>query len=375
MTDSLIAHLAAPGVRRLVPYQPGKPISELQRELGLTAIIKLASNENPLGPSPRALAVIAEHLPRLAEYPDGSGYALKHALARHLAVEPQQITLGNGSNDVLELIARAFLTPDSEAIYAQHAFAVYPLVTCAIGATGRETPVTASFDYDLDAMLRAINARTRVVFLANPNNPTGTYLTAETLRRFLEALPAYVIAVIDEAYLEYASDSEIAPGYASCLPWLADFPNLVVVRTFSKAYGLAGLRIGYAASSPLIADLLNRVRQPFNNNSLALACAEAALDDPAHIAQSVAVNRAGMAQLQTACVTRGWKGLPSAGNFVLLDLQQPAQPIYEKLLQRGVIVRPVANYGLPQHLRVTIGTPEQNQRFIDALDECLRDVR
>ncbi len=364
--------LALPGVRELSPYQPGKPISELQRELGLTRIIKLASNENPLGPSPAALAAVRQTLADVALYPDGSGYALKEALTRVLGVSAGQVTLGNGSNDVLELVARAFLGPDDEAVYAEHAFAVYPIVTQAVGARGIVAPAHdgsqgVRYGHDLDAMARCIGPRTRLVFIANPNNPTGTYVSSQALRRFLDGLPEHVIAVVDEAYVEYVS----APDYASALPWLPALPNLIITRTFSKAYGLAGLRVGFAVSSLEIADLLNRVRQPFNVNSLALAAASAALDDRDHLERSVALNAAGLKMLADEFSARGLTYIPSVGNFITIDLQRDAAPIFQALLREGVIVRPVANYGLPNHLRVTVGTAEENQCLLEALDRVL----
>ncbi|MDX1605689.1 MAG: histidinol-phosphate transaminase, partial [Candidatus Competibacterales bacterium] len=313
--------LAAPGVRSLQPYQPGKPEDELRRELGLNEIVKLASNENPLGPSPQALAAIREATTDLARYPDGNGYALKRTLAEHHDVAPESITLGNGSNDILELIARTFLTPAHEAVFSAHAFAVYPLAVQAVGAQARVVPALGDDSamprgHDLDGFLDRIGPDTRICFIANPNNPTGTWLGPAALERFLEALPTRVLAVLDEAYFEYAEDDD----YASALPWLERFPNLIVTRTFSKAYGLAGLRVGYGLSQPAVADLLNRVRQPFNVNTLAQQAALAALADRDHLARSRAVNRAGLAQLREACLARGLEVLPSAANFLCLGL-------------------------------------------------------
>ncbi|CAL1241742.1 histidinol-phosphate transaminase [Candidatus Methylocalor cossyra] len=364
--------LAAPALRGLTPYQPGKPIAELARELGLRDIVKLASNENPLGPSPAALAAVERTLAELHRYPDGSGYALKAALAETLAVEPNQITLGNGSSELLELVARAFLTPGSAALFSEHAFAVYAIVTQATGARGVTVPAHDGsrgprYGHDLEAMAERVDGATRVVFIANPNNPTGTYLKTAELRRFLTGLPESTLAVVDEAYFEYVE----APDYPNTLTWLADFPNLVVTRTFSKIYGLAGLRVGYAVSSPAIAELLDRVRQPFNVNGLALAAAEAALADQEHLARALRVNRAGLRQLSEALTARQLNPLPSVGNFLSFDLGRPAAPIYDALLRHGVIVRPIANYGLPQHLRVTVGTAEQNAAFLAALDRVL----
>ncbi|MCP5151195.1 MAG: histidinol-phosphate transaminase [Ectothiorhodospiraceae bacterium] len=358
--------LAAPGVRGLSPYQPGKPVEELERELGLHDIVKLASNENPLGPSPLGLAAAREALAEVARYPDGSGFELRAALSRKLGIAPETITLGNGSNDVLELVARAFVSPADEVVYAEHAFIVYPLVTQAIGARGVCVPAR-DFGHDLDAMRAAIGPATRLVFLANPNNPTGTWVGAVALRRFLESLPDHVIAVVDEAYVEYVETD----AYASCLPWVAALPRLVVARTFSKAYGLAGLRVGYAVSHPDVADLMNRVRQPFNVTVPALAAARAALDDEAHLARTREVNRAGMAQLEAGLRALGLDWIPSIGNFVTVGFPRPGAEIYQALLREGVIVRPVAGYGLPSHLRVTVGTEAENARFLEALSRVL----
>ncbi|WP_077728374.1 histidinol-phosphate transaminase [Methylocaldum sp. 14B] len=362
-------HLAVPGVRALTPYLPGKPISELERELGLRNIVKLASNENPLGPSPKALEAARRASSEIHLYPDGSGFELKAALSRKLDVRPEQITLGNGSNDALELVARAFLSPQSKAIYSEYAFAVYSIVTQAVGAQAVVAPAHDGshgprYGHDLQAMAQAVDESTRVVFIANPNNPTGTYLTKSELRSFLGDLPEHVIAVVDEAYFEYVE----APDYPDCIEWLSDFPSLIVIRTFSKAYGLAGLRVGYAVSSPAIADLLNRVRQPFNVNSLALEAAKAALDDNDHLTRSVSLNREGLCRLSEAFTERDLSFIPSVGNFIMVDVGRPAAPVYEALLRQGVIVRPVANYGLPNHLRVTVGTEEENRIFLAALD-------
>ncbi|RJQ48294.1 MAG: histidinol-phosphate transaminase [Gammaproteobacteria bacterium] len=366
----MFTELAAPGVRRLQPYIPGKPIAELQREYGVSGIIKLASNENPLGPAPCALEAARAALPELARYPDGAGFELKQALSRKHGVTPEQITLGNGSNDILELLTRAFVTPEHEVIFSEHSFAVYPIVTQAVGATARVAPAR-DFGHDLDAMRGLIGDRTRVIFIANPNNPTGTWLDRESLEAFVRAVPRHALVVIDEAYYEYAIDSETR--YPDTLPWVARYANLVTTRTFSKAYGLAGLRVGYGVSHPEVADLLNRVRQPFNVNSLAQAAALAALEDREHLARSVALNRAGMAQLTQAFTRLRLSFIPSLANFISVDVERPAQPVYEGLLREGVIVRPVANYGMPRHLRVTIGTHEENARFLGALEKVLEE--
>jgi histidinol-phosphate aminotransferase len=357
---------ATPGVQGLQPYVPGKPAQELERELGLTDIIKLASNENPLGPSPLALAAAAQALTELHLYPDASGYRLKQALQQHFGLSPDCITLGNGSNDVLELIARAFLRPGDEVVYSQYAFLVYPIITQASSATA---VVTAARDWghDLDAMLAAVTERTRLVFIANPNNPTGTWLSRAQLCAFMDALPASVVLVLDEAYTEYSEDPEFPDG----LELLARYPNLVVTRTFSKAWGLAGLRVGFAAANSEITDLLNRVRQPFNVSGPALAAAEAVLQDPDYLARTLECNRTGMRQLVGGLERLGLAVIPSAGNFVCVGLGRPAGPVYQQLLQRGVIVRPVANYQMPDHLRISIGLEAQNLRCLQVLEEVL----
>ncbi|HXH04052.1 MAG TPA: histidinol-phosphate transaminase [Candidatus Competibacteraceae bacterium] len=373
MTQCDFVQLAAPGVRTLSPYLPGKPESELKREFGLSEVVKLASNENPLGPSPRALAAIREALPGLARYPDGNGFELKSALAAKHGVPMDCLTLGNGSNDILDMVARAFLTPEHEAVFSQHAFAVYPIATQAVGATARVAqthPVDHDMPYghDLAAMAALVNERTRVVFVANPNNPTGTWVGAQALRDFLARMPAHVLVVVDEAYVEYA---EGVPDYASAIDWVDQFPNLIVSRTFSKAYGLAGLRVGYAVSHPQVADLLNRVRQPFNVNSLALVAATAALDDLDYLARSREVNRIGMAQLLTGFEKLGLSALPSCANFLCVDMGRPGRLVFQALLSKGVILRPVDNYGLPNFLRITVGTERENARCLEALAEVL----
>ena len=367
--------LAAPGVRTLQAYQPGKPESELRREYGLTDIVKLASNENPLGPSPQALIAVREALNSLARYPDGNGFDLKTALSARLNTPLATLTLGNGSNDVLELAARAFLTPEHEAIFSEHAFAVYPIVTQAIGATARIAKANPPdhpmpYGHNPAAILDLINDRTRIIFIANPNNPTGTWLKTAELQTLLESVPAQIIVVMDEAYGEYVEAEADCP---TVLPWLARFPNLIVTRTFSKAYGLAGLRVGYAIAHPQIADLLNRVRQPFNVNSLALVAATAALDDLDYLERSRTLNRAGMQQVQAACRRLGLTWLPSVGNFLCVNVGRPGREIFVELLKQGVIVRPVDNYGLPDFLRISIGAEAENARLIEALGTVLKD--
>jgi histidinol-phosphate aminotransferase len=359
--------LAVDCVRTLAPYVPGKPIEELERELGITDIIKLASNENPFGPGPLALAAMQRALVDSWLYPDGSGHILKHKLAAKLGVDVSQITLGNGSNDVLVLLAEAFLRPGLEAVFSQYAFAVYPIAVQATGATGVIVPALPAdhampLGHDLAAMARAINSRTRVVFVANPNNPTGTWVGARELEEFIAAVPAQVLVALDEAYFEYT----VGTGLQNGVEWLRRYPNLVVFRTFSKAYGLAGVRVGYAISHATVADMLNRVRQAFNVSAVGLAGAAAALDDTAHVAAAVNVAIAERARVSARLAQSGTRVIPSAGNFLLLHAGADARRRFDALLHQGIIVRPVTNYQLPEHLRVTLGTVQQNERFLRA---------
>jgi histidinol-phosphate aminotransferase len=360
--------LAQPGVQKLSPYVPGKPVDELARELNLdpAGIVKLASNENPLGPSPKALEAIRGELAELTRYPDGNGFELKRRLAERCRVQPKQVTLGNGSNDILDLVARAYLAPGQNAVFSEFAFAVYPIATQAVGAQGKVVPAK-DFGHDLEAMLAAIDGQTRVVFVANPNNPTGTWFGPQALSAFLARVPEDVLVVLDEAYIEYAQGDELPDG----LDYLARFPNLLVSRTFSKAYGLAALRVGYAISSAQVAEVLNRVRQPFNVNSLALAAACAALADEDYLQRSRQANDAGMAQLQDGLRALGLTWIPSRGNFIAVDFARDTAALNQALLREGVIVRPVAGYGMPNHLRVSIGTAEENTRFLAALAKVL----
>lgn len=369
MTDFLA--LAQTGVQQLSPYVPGKPVDELARELNMdpASIIKLASNENPLGASPKTRAAIERELAELTRYPDGNGFDLKTLLARQCRVQIDQVTLGNGSNDILELVARAYLAPGLNAVFSEHAFAVYPLVVQAVNAGARVVPAK-QFGHDLPAMLAAIDDKTRIVFLANPNNPTGTWFGPQALGDFLAAVPPSVLVVLDEAYIEYAVGGDLPDG----LDYLARYPNLLVSRTFSKAYGLAALRVGYGLSSPTIADVLNRVRQPFNVNSLALAAACAALTDTEYLQRSRELNSAGMQQLEAGFTELGLQWIPSKGNFIAVDVGRDAGPVFQGLLREGVIVRPVAGYGMPNHLRVTIGLAEENSRFLEALRQVLARV-
>ena len=354
-----------PGVAGLTPYKTGKPIDELTRELGITDVIKLASNENPRGPGPLVREKLAAAAEELSRYPDGGGYVLKQALSNSLNVSPDRITLGNGSNDVLDLAGRISLTPGAEVLVTEHAFVVYRLVAASCGATLVEVPAV-NYGADLDAMQAAITDRTTLIFLANPNNPTGTWVSEPALVDFLEAVPERVWVVLDEAYFEYVEDE----GYPNGLTLVDRYPNLILTRTFSKIHALAALRIGYAVSSEAVADLMNRARQPFNVNALAMAAAEAALGDQEFVSTSRQMNRDGKALLTAGFDRLGLDYIPSAGNFVAVAVADAAAT-YRSLLQQGVIVRPVAEYGLPNHLRVSVGLPEENERFVATLERLL----
>ena len=362
-----LCDLAPAHIRAISPYQPGKPISELAREMGLdeASIVKLASNENPLGIGEKTREAMQRALADIARYPDGNGFELKDALCRRYGVAIDQIVLGNGSNDVLEMVAGAFLGPEREAVFAQHAFAVYPLATQAAGARGIQVPAK-NFGHDLDAMLAAITPATRVVFIANPNNPTGTFIPGPELEAFLARVPADVLVVLDEAYTEY-----LAPAQRyDAIGWIARFPNLLVSRSFSKAYGLAGLRVGYGLGNPAVIDLLNRVRQPFNVCSVGLAAAAAALFDDDFLQRSYVANAAGMQQLTRGFQSLGLDWIPSAGNFVTFTVGDGAA-VNAALLGQGVIVRPIGGYGMPEWLRVSIGLESENARFLEVLPDCL----
>ena len=368
-----IEKLAMLSVRGLHPYLPGKPIEELQRELGLSEIIKLASNENPLGASPLAAAAARDSISDVNLYPDDIGFSLRNALARRYGVSADKITLGSGSSDVIDMVARSFLGPGRNAVFSEFSFAMYPIYTQACGAESKVaaalTPGDPKMQYghDLDAMAAAVDENTRVVFIANPNNPTGTWLNAEALELFLSQLPADIIVVLDEAYTEYVEEET----YPNGLDWLTRFPNLIVTRTFSKIYGLAGLRVGYGISSPELAAIINRVRHPFNVNSAALAAAEASLDDHDFIERSVVSNRQGMQQLAKGFLDLGLLTIPSVANFICVELPEGAGQVYTALLKKGVIVRPLVNYRMPQHLRITIGSEDDNQLLLKALTSSL----
>jgi histidinol-phosphate aminotransferase len=364
--------LAVQSVRELSAYIPGKPISELERELGIRDIVKLASNENPYGPSPASLAAMHAALEQVWLYPDGGCHELKRSLAQQLQVEAACVTLGNGSNDLLMLLAEAFLTSTDSALYSQYGFAIYPLVTRATGARLIVVPALPLDDpmplgHDLAAMAAAITPDTRLVFIANPNNPTGTWAAPAAVKTLLERAPASTLVVLDEAYFEYGHPRASEDG----VPWLPEHPNLVILRTFSKAYGLAGARVGYAISHPEVAEVLDRLRPAFNVNSVAQAGALAALADQAHMRASVAATLRELERVQRALRVLGLWSAPTAANFVLLRLPLPALPVYEQLLRHGVIVRPLGGYGLDQYLRVSIGLPADNDRLLSVLPRVL----
>lgn len=349
------------GIEKLKPYQPGKPISELERELGITDIVKLASNENPLGCSDKVKEAVAAELTEIGRYPDGGGFILKDQVHAQFGVAHNCITLGNGSNDLLEIFARAFVSEKDSVVYSQHAFAVYGLVTQAINAEAIEVPAKG-FSHDLDAMAKAVKANTKLIFIANPNNPTGTWFEEAEFDAFMQKVPANVIVVLDEAYVEYY------PENFNSLKFLAQYPNLIISRTMSKCYGLAALRVGFALASAEVTDFLNRIRQPFNVNHLAMVAAVAALKDDVFIEKSREINKAGMAQLEAGFEQLGLNYVPSRANFILVDIQADPAQTFNALLKEGVIVRPV---GIANHLRVSIGTEAENAKFLVALAKVL----
>ena len=363
-----LSYLAPDYIRAIAPYQGGKPISELAREMGLNEadIVKLASNENPLGISPKAQMAIDDAISDIARYPDGNSFVLRDAVSKKFGLSANQIVFGNGSNDILELAARAFLHKDCEAIYSQHAFAVYPLVTQAVGATGVVVPAK-NYTHDLYEFLKAITPKTRLIFIANPNNPTGTLIAKNTLKAFLQKVPKNVLVVLDEAYDEFLS----VEHKSEAIRWLSEFDNLIISRTFSKAYGLAGLRIGFGLMQADVADMFNRVRQPFNVNSIAQVAAVASLADDDFVARSYALNQAGMAQLTQGFNKLALEYIPSYANFVSFKVTNAAH-VNQQLLKNGVIVRPVASYEMPDHLRVSIGLFSENARFLEVLEMIIK---
>lgn len=357
--------LANSSLCELMPYQPGKPIEELKRELGITSAIKLASNENPLGPSPKVIFAVQDVLQNAHFYPDAGCFELRQALSKFLAINPEQLTIGNGSENILELIVKAYLHSGDSAVYSQYAFLTIPLLIQSYGVQAKAVPAK-DFGHDIPNMINAVDKKTRVLFLVNPNNPTGTYTNEKDFHLLMESVPAHVLVIVDEAYHEYI----IKVDYPNTLKQLDLYPNLVITRTFSKAYGLAGLRLGYAISSPEIADILNRARLPFNVNAIAAKAGCAALEDNQHLARSLAMNREGMQQLKDELFKMGLSTIPSLGNFLTIDVNDGAR-IYQALLHQGIIVRPLLPYGLPRHIRVTVGTFEQNERFLAAIKKIV----
>jgi histidinol-phosphate aminotransferase len=360
--------LMAPGLRSLQPYQPGKSIEELERELGISGIVKLASNENPRAPRASVRRAVMRIFPELSRYPDGGGFHLKQALADKLGMNPDQITLGNGSNDVLELITRSFVQAGQGVVVAQHSFAVYSLAAKSVGANLRVVPAIR-WGHDLEGMARVIDDETRIVFIANPNNPTGTWVSRDSLINFLNSIPNHVLVVLDEAYFEYVEEENYPDG----IQLLSHYPRLIVTRTFSKIYGLAGLRVGFSVSSNKIAEILNRVRQPFNVNAVANAAALAALKDKKFVLESRKLNRQQMSQTCENLDRLGLDWIPSAGNFVCVDTGRMAAPVFKRMLQSGVIVRLIENYEMPNHLRITVGLEEENSRAVRVLEQALSE--
>ena len=353
-------------ILRLRPYLPGKPIEEVQRELGLTDIIKLASNENPLGPSPHAVAAITQMASSVTMYPEGSAPLLREAVSRLTDMPPDTLVFGNGSDEVLHLLALSFLRPGDEVVQGDPSFAMYEIYTTQCGATPVKVPLT-DFTHDLEAMADAITEKTRMVMIANPNNPTGTLVTRSEIERFLSRVPSDVLVVFDEAYDEYVCH----PDKADLRPLVREGANVVILHTFSKAYGLAGLRVGYGIMRTELAEILNRVRSPFNVNLVAQAAAIAALDDTDHVARSIALNAEGRDYFYRELKRLDLDYVPSQANFVLIDVRRDSREVFDALLRQGVIVRAGAGLGLPQHIRVSVGTAEQNARFIGALEEVL----
>ena len=360
--DLEIKDLINSGINGLTPYEPGKPLEDLEREYGIKNAAKLASNENPLGPSPKVLKALKDVISGVHRYPDGNGFRLKEALSSKHSVDKEALTLGNGSNDIIELVARCFLSPNKNAIYSKYAFAVYPLIVKALGAEGIEVD-TKDWGHDLQSMLDAINKQTKIVFIANPNNPTGTFIKKNEIIRFLEKVPKQVIVLLDQAYFDYSNYESDDASFSL----VEDFPNLVMSRTFSKAYGLAGLRVGYSVSSRSIADYLNRIRQPFNVNSLALAAAESALSDEAHLKKCLRINKDEKERLYDFFVLHGYEYIKSSTNFISFDCKDSSNKVFKSLLPKGVIARSMEIYKMPNHLRVTIGLPEENSAFMESL--------
>jgi histidinol-phosphate aminotransferase len=361
-----IAKRVKPWIAALTPYQPGKPIDELERELGISDVVKLASNENPLGPSPRAIEAVQRVLANVHRYPDGASFALRSKLVAKLGVAPEQLVFGCGADELLELVAKSFLGPGDEAVFAWPSFAMYPIVTKGMGATPVPVPLDADLVHDLDAMAAAITERTRVVMVCNPNNPTGTSVGAAAFDRFAASLPDDVVLLIDEAYVDFARRAD----FPDALGWVARRPGTVTVRTFSKIAGLAGLRVGYAVADRELAGYLERARHPFNVNLLAEAAAVAAIDDHEHLDRTVRQNTEGLGYLRRELGALGIETWPSEANFVLA---KPGPGTYERLLREGVIVRPLVGFGMPDHVRITVGRPEENERLVKALRRLVEE--
>jgi histidinol-phosphate aminotransferase len=353
-------------IRSLIPYEPGKPIEEVEREYGISDSVKLASNENPLGPSPKALSAIRERLDQLHLYPDGDCFYLKRRLAAKLGVAPESLIFGNGSNEIIELAARTFLRPGDEAVMARQAFVVYQLIVQAAGGRGKAVPLR-DFTHDLAAIAEAVTPRTKIVFLANPNNPTGTIYRREAWERFLKKISPDVLLIVDEAYFEYVQD----PAYPDSLRYFDGERAMITLRTFSKLYGLAGLRIGYGVGPKSLIAMMQRVRQPFNVNAVAQWAALAALDDVEHVQRSLQVNAEGLNYLADALGNLALEFVPSFANFLLVRVGK-GQEVFKKLLAQGVIVRPMDGYQFPEYVRVTVGTKDENRRFIEALGRIIK---
>lgn len=370
MTD--FNQLTRQALNGIKPYVPGKPIEEVQREYGLTDIIKLASNENPLGPAPKAVEAVQKGLVNAHIYPDGSCYQLRQALAAFQGLDAGCFIVGNGSDEIIKLLAEAFINEGDEAIMGQPSFSEYDFAVTLMGGKMVKVPVKEDFALDLDAMAGAINERTKLIFLCNPNNPTGAIVTGKEIEAFLDRVPGNIVVVFDEAYFEYVED----PEYRSGLEFLkAGRPNVMVLRTFSKIYGLAGLRIGYGMAQPELIQWVNRAREPFNVNSLAQWGARAALEDTEFIAKSRRVNNQGKEYLYRAFQDRGIKYIPTHTNFIFADVGVDSKALFTAMLKKGVIIRTGDIFGYPTFIRVTIGTPEENRRFIEVLDETLKELR
>jgi histidinol-phosphate aminotransferase len=355
-----LADLVNEHIRELRPYEPGKPMEELERELGISSSIKLASNENPLGPSPRAVEALRAAADEVHRYPDGACFELRDRLSEHLGVSAQQLIFGCGADEILELLAKTFLSPGDEVVFAWPSFAMYPIVVRGMGGVPVQVPLGDDLAHDLPAMAKAVNERTKIVFVCNPNNPTGTSVGAEDFDRFVEGLPESVILAVDEAYFEFAR----RPDFPHALSWLERRPGTLVMRTFSKIYGLAGLRIGYGIGDAELVSYLERARHPFNVSRLAETAATAALDDTEHVERTRACNAQGIEYLGRELAALGIEVLPSDANFVLA---RSGAGTYEALLREGIIVRPMQGFGLAEHIRITVGLPEENERLVKAL--------